>query len=110
LRTRLLQYNGWGEPTRPEASLREKTKNLVSMNVPEVIESFRESSRKCGGESMVVLVRGNPHYVSIKVWLNRGRSDQTSPARFSTRLIRHADGTVAYAVVWQGPNVGFHTA
>lgn len=42
------------------------------MKDPEVIESLRASSREYGGGSIVVQVRGHPHYVLIEVWLDHG--------------------------------------
>jgi hypothetical protein len=47
-----LAKSAFGFPTRPALDLRlEKTQNLVSMNVPEVIESLRAF---CNGVGMVM--------------------------------------------------------
>ena len=47
-----LTKRAFGSPTRPDLELRfEKTQNLVSMNVPEVIESRRAS---CNGVEMSI--------------------------------------------------------
>ena len=80
-RIRLLQYNARGDATRPEASLREKTWNLASTKVPEVIESFRASSKRRGGSILGVIQR---QVRECKVWLD-GALNSYSPARVSTR-------------------------
>jgi len=44
-----LMKRAFGSPTRPDLDLRfEKTQNLVSTNVPEVIESLRDFCTRNG--------------------------------------------------------------
>ena len=79
-RTRLLQYNARGEPTYPEASLREKTWNFVSINVPEVMESLRASNRNRGGS--IVLIPAQTRQVPVTERRVRCRSaGRTSAGR-----------------------------
>ena len=48
-----LTKSGFGSPTRPGLDVRfEKSQNLVSTNVPEVIESLRAS---CSGNGIVMV-------------------------------------------------------
>jgi len=50
-----LIKSGFGSPTRPSLDVRfEKSQNLVSTKVPEVIESLRAS---CSGSGIVFMVK-----------------------------------------------------
>ena len=71
--------SAFGSPTRPGFELRlEKTQNLVSMKVPEVIESLRAS---CNGIGMAmteiamlaIRVFGVRDKVKDYTWFGRGR-------------------------------------
>ena len=62
-----VAVEGQDKPTRPDASLREKTKNLISVGVPKRMDSVGASSKSVVGPSCrfvhvwPALVGLNPH-------------------------------------------------
>jgi len=72
--TRALTKSGFGSPMRPGLDARfERSQNLVSMKVPEVIESLRAS---CSGKGIVMVrvttfaVGELPDELELTAWRN----------------------------------------